>query len=232
MSGVINVHDNETQELVNVVIPGQIYEMEGTKRFKTCKFPKSDIGGTPCQAVVAGRTKTISSLDMSSLKLTHMCSTTFDVNSLAADYNTVAIAGEKTDVSILDWRTNQQSLTFEGHQDYVYSVDLNCDEHKMITGGQDLSARVWDLRNPSKELLLFPCTLSAANKVKFFSRSKVIIGETVDFVHMLDFETRQVDTQTVFGKLVGLDVTPSDRKLVWSVETFYLPGGIVTADVA
>lgn len=122
-------------------------------------------------------------------------------------------------------------MSFCGHRDYVYSVDLNLNDHKMVTGSQDLSARVWDLRNTCKELLLFPSTLSAANKVKFTSKTKVAIGETIDFLHLLDYEEMSVDTQTVFGKLVGMDLTPGCHSLVWSVETFYLQGGIVTMEL-
>lgn len=231
LSGVVNIHDNETLELLQVIMPTQLNQEDRNQLFKTCKFPKCSQGGTPYQALLAGSCKTIRAVDFCTLKSTDICSVAFNVNSLSIDQNLVAVAGDKKEVTLIDWRDNQQSLTFEGHKDYVNSVDLNLSDYKLVTGGEDLSARIWDLRNTAKELLLFPCKLSGANKVKFVSRDRVAIGETVDFVHMLDFELKKVDTQTVFGKLVGLDLTPANKSLVWSVETFYLPGGIVYMDL-
>lgn len=108
LSWVVNIHDNETLELIHIVVPSQANHYEGSLPFKTCRFPKCNSGSTPSQVLLSGKSKTISSLDLQSLKLTDLCSTAFNINSLAVDCNVVAVVGDKTDVLLLDMTSNQE----------------------------------------------------------------------------------------------------------------------------
>jgi WD40 repeat protein len=87
--------------------------------------------------------------------LTKLAAFEAPINELAwsRDQHQLAIAGKRMDVPLIDLVTHEVRI-LRGHSDSVYTAEFTRDGHALLTGSDDSSARMWNLRDGSSTVLL------------------------------------------------------------------------------
>ncbi|HOC56573.1 MAG TPA: WD40 repeat domain-containing protein [Verrucomicrobiota bacterium] len=89
----------------------------------------------------------------------------------------VAWGVTKADNSARLWQgaTGRILRRFEGHKEYVYHVEFSPDGKKIVTGSDDLTARVWETES-GQLLFVLECLVSKSSPGAFSSDSRRIVG--------------------------------------------------------
>jgi WD40 repeat protein len=81
---------------------------------------------------------------------------------------------------VWDVNTGKTIATFVGHTEAVTSVAFSSDSKYVLTGSADMTARVWDLRQPAKALKIFNGSESPVWAVAFSPNGKEVITGSRD----------------------------------------------------
>ncbi|KAJ3112260.1 hypothetical protein HK098_008183, partial [Nowakowskiella sp. JEL0407] len=101
-----------------------------------------------------------------------------------------------------------QMLT--GHIDFSFACAWSPSGHLLATGNQDLTTRIYDMRNPSKTLYVLPGKMGAIRSLRFSDDGNFLaMAEPADFVHIFDVTVGTADgykSQVVdfFGEVGGV----------------------------
>lgn len=137
----------------------------------------------------------------------------YNVNCLALAGNSrlLALAGDSTVCHVLETDRMQPLMRLEGHKDHNFSAAWHpTKDHLLVTGGQDMTMRVWDLRAAGDGKCTPLCTLfgevAAVLNVQFTQDGELLAwSETIDYVHITE-STLFAASQKVdfFGEISGL----------------------------
>ena len=182
--------------------------------------------GLPLLAV-AGNHKEVSVWDIERIEEAYTVPSIAYVNDL--DYSdslhAFAFAMDDLAIEVKDDRfhsTKKNDLRFEGHLDYNLAVKFLSD-HQLASGGQDCSTRIWDIRQPQKELFVLGGNSQAVCAFAYKKEAdKLFCCENVGSFYGYDLSLGQPrrESFSVFGYPAGICMTPSERKLVVPIAEF------------
>ncbi|KAJ3065916.1 hypothetical protein HDU98_010740 [Podochytrium sp. JEL0797] len=109
-------------------------------------------------------------------------------SSMSPDKRLICVCGDNTDAVVVSADSGDEFVTLTGHIDYSFACAWSPCNRFLATGNQDLTTRIYDLRNPSTALVVLPATLGAIRSLRFSDDGKFLAAsEPCDFVHVYDF---------------------------------------------
>lgn len=142
-------------------------------------------------------------------------------SSLSPDQKLICVVGDNPEGLLVDATTGKEIQELRGHLDYSFASAWNPDGITFVTGNQDKTCRVWDIRNLSHSLAVLRGHLGAIRSVRFSSDGRFMaMAEPADFVHIYDTATGYQRRQEVdfFGEISGVSFSPDAEALfigVW-----------------
>jgi WD40 repeat protein len=135
--------------------------------------------------------------------------------SLSPNKQLALVMTDNVDGYIFDFTSNKIVKTLKGHLDFGFTGDWNPNGIQVATGNQDVTCRVWDIRNESKEIQTLQGEVGCILNVKYANGGdSLVCGENMDFVNIYDVRKdyeyyQQID---VFGEIAGtaLDMITGD----------------------
>jgi len=120
------------------------------------------------------------------------------------DQTILASYSDQKEAEILDFKTRKLEITLEGHNDYGFCLDWHPNGTYLVTGNQDTTARVWDLRNPKQSVHVLQGEIGAIYTVKYsHDGSYLALGEAIEFVSIFNPE----DSKKLF---IGVNIKDFD----------------------
>ncbi|XP_075437878.1 LOW QUALITY PROTEIN: THO complex subunit 6 [Ascaphus truei] len=124
--------------------PGPVYSLTSTERHlisagdnEVKGWNWGDVTKKGCVESWCRRPPTKSSLE------------TPEINSLVLNQkdNSLLLAGGSSKIHCMDLETGTFTLALEGHQDYIHCLALRDQQRECVSGSEDGSVRLWDLRS-------------------------------------------------------------------------------------
>lgn len=174
------------------------------------------------QMMIAGNTAHTILFDIESQKPIMRTKSLQYINDLdySAKQNLVAFAMDCKAIQVKDPRDNNNiGLILEGHQDYNFCVKF-LNNYELASGGEDVSARIWDLRKTGKELHVLDGFCAGVSAMDYSpSQNLLFCIENFGYVYGYDLNNKIVeqDSVTFFGFASGLSLTPSEKSLFVSI---------------
>lgn len=113
--------------------------------------------------------RTIKMWEVSSGKLMRTINHQVSVHAMLqnpADLRQLIVAGAEPKIKVYNMQNTQIVKTFDGHTDHVNAIDINKKGTLMISGSNDKSARIWDLKT-GKEIRKLPVDCWKVTAVAF-----------------------------------------------------------------
>ncbi len=175
---------------------------------------------TPMLAV-GGNLDAVSIWDLGSNKEAYAVPSLAYVNDLdySESLHSFAFAMDDMAIQIKDDRESSSKpcdIKLEGHLDYNLAVKF-LSHHKIASGGQDVSTRIWDLRSPSKELLILAGKNQAVCSLAYKKETDTLFCcENMGHFYGYDLsgDVPKRNEISIFGYPTGLCLTPSKNKLI------------------
>lgn len=129
--------------------------------------------------------------------------------SISPNFNLLAVALDKREAYIYSMNDCSKVFKLRGHQDFGFATGWHpLNSHILATGNQDLSVKLWDLRNGGRcPLASLPAKIGACHSLKFSGNGEFLVfSESADFIHIVDatlFEEEQI--VDLFGEISGFD---------------------------
>jgi WD40 repeat protein len=100
----------------------------------------------------------------------------------------LAIAGDHTDVLLVDRKTGEAVMSLHGHRDYSFATAWHPNGIHLATGNQDGTFRIWDVRRTDVPLrYVFPARLGAVRSLQYSDDGRFLcVAEVADWVHIVD----------------------------------------------
>ncbi|CAA6665062.1 unnamed protein product [Spirodela intermedia] len=118
--------------------------------------------------------------------------------SVSPDGKLAAVLGDTVDCLLADPQSGKVLHRLKGHLDYSFSSAWHPDGRVVVTGSQDTTCRVWDVRNPSRAMAVLRGRMGAIRGIKFTAEGRFMAAaEAVDFVHVFDCGAGP-DTEALF----------------------------------
>lgn len=156
----------------------------------------------------------------------------------ALDYNrnrkVFACAMDDLKIQIVSENNQDSSIFLEGHEDYNFCVKF-LDDNLLATGGQDITTRIWDIRNPNKELVVIPGKARGISAFEYLPEQKTLFAlEVSGYFHSLRFDGGDIyrDSLLYPSFLSGMSFTPSKNKLIVGIAPYVqASSGLLIFDV-
>jgi len=104
----------------------------------------------------------------------------------------------------------------KGHKDYSFASAWHPNGLILATGNQDMSCRLWDIRNPSESFAVLKGNMGAIRGLKFTPEGRFLaMAEPADFVHIFDTQSGFLKSQQIdlFGEIAGISFSPDTEAL-------------------
>lgn len=140
--------------------------------------------------------------------------------SVSPDSKLLAVLGDSADCLLADAQTGKTVETLKGHLDYSFASAWHPDGRILATGNQDMTCRLWDIRNPSSSVAVLKGNIGAIRGIKFTSDGRFMaMAEPADFVHIYDTASDYCKRQDIdlFGEIAGISFSPDTEALFVSV---------------
>lgn len=131
------------------------------------------------------------------------------------------LTGTDKSVKLWDWRVGQLVHTFDGHFAPVNAVAFSADSAQAVSGGDDMTVRVWDLKtgtSPSAYKSLRPDAHRAAVTFVAFARggTKTLSGSEDHTLHLRDAATGELIRAFVGGggPVSAMAISPDGTRVV------------------
>jgi len=137
----------------------------------------------------------------------YKCAAPVNHATISPDFSLVASAQDDRDAYVYSYDDGSLVFKLQGHQDFSFATGWHpLNSHILATGNQDLSVKLWDLRNGGKApLATLSAKLGSCLSLKFTGNGEYLVySESADFVHIVDatlFEEEQVID--LFGEIAG-----------------------------
>jgi len=128
----------------------------------------------------------------------------------------MAVLGDSSECFVADSQSGKVVGTLNGHLDYSFSSAWHPDGHILATGNQDMTCRLWDVRNMSQSLEVLRGRMGAIRVLKFTSDGQFLaMAEPADFVHIFDIKSGYEKVQEIdlFGEIAGISFSPDTEAL-------------------
>uniref|UniRef100_A0A7S3ED33 Anaphase-promoting complex subunit 4 WD40 domain-containing protein n=1 Tax=Rhodosorus marinus TaxID=101924 RepID=A0A7S3ED33_9RHOD len=134
----------------------------------------------------------------------------------------LCVAGDHEDGRLVDVDTGKPEVILRGHIRNMFATAWHPDGSIIATGNEDNTCRIWDVRNPARQLgPCLPGFFGAIRSLRFTNDGKfLIMSDNSDYVYIylvgdMDFQRKQeID---LFGLVSGVTVSPDDELLTVGV---------------
>ncbi|CAK9233319.1 unnamed protein product [Sphagnum jensenii] len=136
--------------------------------------------------------------------------------SVSPDGKVVIVVGDNPDGLLSDSQTGKVIATLKGHIDYSFASAWHPDGQVFVTGNQDTTARLWDIRNLGSSLAVLKGHIGAIRSLRFTSDGRFMaMAEPADFVHVFDTKQDYTKCQEIdlFGEVAGISFSPDSEAL-------------------
>lgn len=136
--------------------------------------------------------------------------------SVSPDGKLMAVLGDSSECLVADSQSGKVVGTLHGHLDYSFSSAWHPDGCLLATGNQDMTCRLWDVRNMSQSLEVLKGRMGAIRVLKFTSDGRFLaMAEPADFVHIFDIKSGYEKVQEIdlFGEIAGISFSPDTEAL-------------------
>ena len=127
----------------------------------------------------------------------------------------IACAQDHTEIELLDKRAKTTKFFLKGHKDFNFAVKF-LKNHKIATGGQDITTRIWDLRKFDKEIFLLDGFKTAICGFEFLEEKNFLfVLEYFGYVYCYDLSGGVVERKgfEFFSNVSGVSLGPGGHKL-------------------
>ncbi|KAI8854831.1 WD40-repeat-containing domain protein [Chytridium lagenaria] len=134
-------------------------------------------------------------------------------STLSPDKRMICIVGDERDAHIVNANSGEVEIKLSGHIDYSFACAWSPCGLYVATGNQDVTTRIYDLRNHSKSIAVLPGTYGAIRSLRFSDDGRFLAAaEPADFVHVYDFKDPGYRSQIIdfFGDIAGISFSPRD----------------------
>ncbi|XP_039146499.1 uncharacterized WD repeat-containing protein C2A9.03 isoform X2 [Dioscorea cayenensis subsp. rotundata] len=128
----------------------------------------------------------------------------------------LAVLGDSVDCLMAEAHSGKVIGALKGHLDYCFASAWHPDGNILATGSQDMTCRLWDIRNLSESMSVLKGRMGAIRGIKFSSDGRFLaIAEPADFVHVYDVSADYNKAQEIdlFGEIAGLSFSPDTEAL-------------------
>ncbi|KAI8611643.1 hypothetical protein BC830DRAFT_1140398 [Chytriomyces sp. MP71] len=150
---------------------------------------KEDRNGVPI-GIISSNDNAARLMNMDRLQITSEFDFPWAVNcaSLSPDKRLICVSGDHTDSSIVSADSGDEAIQLTGHIDFSFACAWSPCGRYVATGNQDITTRVYDVRNASKALVVLPAVMGAVRSLRFTDDGAFLAAaEPCDFVHVYDF---------------------------------------------
>ncbi|XP_062192929.1 uncharacterized WD repeat-containing protein C2A9.03-like isoform X2 [Phragmites australis] len=136
--------------------------------------------------------------------------------SLHFDGKLAVIVGDNPDGLLIDANSGKTVHDLRGHLDYSFASAWNPDGRTFVTGNQDKTCRVWDIRNLSKSVVVLGGNIGAIRSIRYTSDGRFMaMAEPADFIHIFDVASGYSRKQELdfFGEIAGISFSPDTEAL-------------------
>ncbi|CAM6010132.1 unnamed protein product [Sphagnum balticum] len=148
--------------------------------------------------------------------------------SVSPDGKMVIVVGDNPDGLLSDSQTGkcysgnlinmkiEVIATLKGHIDYSFASAWHPDGQVFVTGNQDTTARLWDIRNLGSSLAVLKGHIGAICSLCFTSDGHFMaMAEPANFVHVFDTKQDHTKCQEIdlFGEVAGISFSPDSEAL-------------------
>ncbi|KAJ1984807.1 hypothetical protein H4R34_000427 [Dimargaris verticillata] len=149
----------------------------------------------------------------------------FSVNGAAVspDGKMLATVGDTCETILLDPATGRPQSVLVGHLDYSFACTWSPDGRYLVTGNQDRTARIYDIRNPKYSLHVLSGHMGSVRTLKFSPDGRYLaMAESADHVHLVDVcqDFRRSQVFDFFGDVGGVAFTPDAESLFIGVRDY------------
>jgi WD40 repeat protein len=135
------------------------------------------------------------------------CSAAVNHASLSSDLKLVAAAVDLDPAFVISAADGTTVMALEGHKDYNFATGWHPQyPHILATGSQDLTVKLWDLRNGGQApLTTLQCNIGSCRSLKFTGDGEFLVfTESADFIHIVDAELfMEEQVLDLFGDISG-----------------------------
>lgn len=167
--------------------------------------------------LIAGNANYLSEVDLSTLQEKNKIKTKNFVNHLEQDEksNLIGCAMDDKYIQLIDNRTNENEIFLKGHEDYNFAIKF-LENNKIITGGQDITSRIWDLRKYDKEIIIldgFKTEVAAFEYVR--EKNLIFVLELFGFIYCYDLNGNCIKRKSFdfFSFIAGMSLNLNGGKL-------------------
>uniref|UniRef100_A0A1J3HZS0 Putative WD repeat-containing protein C2A9.03 n=1 Tax=Noccaea caerulescens TaxID=107243 RepID=A0A1J3HZS0_NOCCA len=136
--------------------------------------------------------------------------------SVSPDGKLLAVLGDSTECLISDSQSGKVVSSLQGHKDFSFASAWHPNGLILATGNQDMTCRLWDIRNPSESFAVLKGNMGAIRGLKFTTDGRFLaMAEPADFVHIFDTQSGFLKSQEIdlFGEIAGISFSPDAEAL-------------------
>uniref|UniRef100_A0A0D6R215 Uncharacterized protein n=1 Tax=Araucaria cunninghamii TaxID=56994 RepID=A0A0D6R215_ARACU len=136
--------------------------------------------------------------------------------SVSPDKKLLVVVGDDAEGFLSDCQTGKPVASLRGHMDYSFASAWHPDGQIFATGNQDMTCRLWDVRNLSTSFAILKGHLGAIRSIRFSSDGQFMsMAEPADFVHVYDAKHDYNKCQEIdfFGEIAGISFSPDTESL-------------------
>ncbi|GAB2260441.1 hypothetical protein Droror1_Dr00011296 [Drosera rotundifolia] len=140
--------------------------------------------------------------------------------SVSEDGKLMAVLGDSADGLVVDAQSGKVISNLRGHHDYSFTSAWHPNSQILTTGNQDMTCRLWDMRNTAESLAVLKGRMGAIRGIKFTSDGRFMaMAEPADFVHIFDVNAGYKREQEIdlFGEIAGISFSPDTEALFVAV---------------
>lgn len=162
------------------------------------------------------------------LKVSSSYTVKYPVNDIDchAGSSLIALAMDGDPIYAFDRRTRERAMKFRGHSANSYAVKFLMNNY-LVSGSDDMTSRLWDLRNPKCSVKIFESECSPVRAFEFDENRKLLYmceqGGITTAAQIKGEITKAV--VSYFGTSVGIALSPSNERVF--IGTSSSKGGII-----
>lgn len=126
----------------------------------------------------------------------------------------ICVAGDTEIVKLVESDGGKHVGSLVGHKDFSFATAWRPhDGNQVVTGAQDKTTRIWDIRM-FKSLKVLPGCIGAIRSLEYSHDGTMLAAsECADFVHLYDAQMNYSREQQldVFGEISGICFSPQDE---------------------
>lgn len=162
---------------------------------------------------IASNDKSIIKINLCSLKKT-IIPMPWEINcaTLSPSKRILAAVGDSCNGLLLDSNGIKIGV-LEGHLDYSFACAFSPNGLHLATGNQDLSVRIYDLRNFKSSLCVLGANIGGVRSIRYTPDGCLCYAEDADMVTIVDPHLEYSQTIDFFGEISGIAFTPDAESL-------------------